>query len=107
MAAPRRVIATIGKIIVVPALLWGVGWFLWWLKARLPIGWDDPNAIGFFVVLTTAFLWGSWWLWWRLPQHYVARLAIQIHDPKARADAEDNLRKTVGQALGGAAVLLF
>jgi hypothetical protein len=33
-------------------------------------------------------------------------LDIQIHDPKARADAEDNFRKTVGQALGGAAVLI-
>ena len=33
-------------------------------------------------------------------------LDIQIHDPKARADTEDNFRKTVGQALGGAAVLI-
>ncbi len=47
-----------------------------------------------------------WWLWWRLPRRQVARLSIQIPDPKARADAEDNFRKTVGQALGGAAVLI-
>ena len=33
-------------------------------------------------------------------------LDIQIHDPKARADTEDNFRKTVGQALGGIAVLI-
>ncbi|MGA8198264.1 MAG: pentapeptide repeat-containing protein [Acetobacteraceae bacterium] len=30
----------------------------------------------------------------------------KIRDPKARADTEDNFRKTVGQALGGAAVLI-
>jgi hypothetical protein len=29
----------------------------------------------------------------------VARLAPQIHDPKARADTEDNFRKIIGQAL--------
>jgi hypothetical protein len=28
------------------------------------------------------------------------------NDPMARADTEDNFRKTVGQALGGAAVLI-
>ena len=47
-----------------------------------------------------------WWLWWRLPKRQVRGLDIQIHDPKARADTEDNFRKTVGQALGGAAVLI-
>ena len=47
-----------------------------------------------------------WWLWWRLPKREVARLALKIRDPKARADIEDNYRKTVGQALGGVAVLL-
>ena len=47
-----------------------------------------------------------WWLWWRLPKREAARLALKIRDAKARADVEDNLRKTVGQALGGVAVLL-
>jgi hypothetical protein len=47
-----------------------------------------------------------WWLWWRLPKQQVAQLALKIRDPKARADVEDNYRKTVGQALGGAAVLV-
>jgi hypothetical protein len=47
-----------------------------------------------------------WWLWWRLPQRQVTRLALKIRDPKARADTEDNFRKTVGQALGGVAVLI-
>jgi uncharacterized iron-regulated membrane protein len=47
-----------------------------------------------------------WWLWWRLPKREVARLALKIRDARARADVEDNYRKTVGQALGGAAFLL-
>ena len=47
-----------------------------------------------------------WWVWWRLPQRQVARLTLKIRDAKARADTEDNFRKTIGQALGGAAVLI-
>ena len=47
-----------------------------------------------------------WWLWWRLPRRQLHKLDAQIHDPKARADTEDNFRKTVGQALGGVAVLI-
>ena len=53
-----------------------------------------------------AVLWAIWWLWWRLPERRVAQLALKIPDPKARADTEDNFRKTVGQALGGAVVLI-
>ena len=34
------------------------------------------------------------------------RLRFAIRDPKARADVEDNFRKTIGQLLGGAAVLI-
>ena len=44
-----------------------------------------------------------WWLWWRLPKQQIR--SITIGDPKARADIEDNFRKTIGQALGGIAVL--
>jgi hypothetical protein len=33
-------------------------------------------------------------------------LTLKISDPKDRADLEDNFRKTVGQALGGAVVLI-
>ena len=33
-------------------------------------------------------------------------LRLEIPDPKARADVEDNFRKTIGQLLGGAAVLI-
>jgi hypothetical protein len=61
-------------------------------------------ASAFAAVIAGLALWALWWLWWRLPQRQVARLTLQIPDPKARADVEDNFRKTVGQALGGAAV---
>jgi hypothetical protein len=63
-------------------------------------------AIVGIAVAALALLFGIWWLWWRLPKWQVDRLALKIRDPKARADVEDNFRKTVGQALGGAAVLI-
>jgi hypothetical protein len=62
------------------------------------------NRITAMVLLFLSF--GIWWLWWRLPKWQVSHLALEIVDPKARADIEDNFRKTVGQALGGAAVLI-
>jgi len=49
---------------------------------------------------------GAWWLWWRLPQREVDRRSGAITDAKTRADVEDNFRKTIGQLLGGAAVLI-
>jgi uncharacterized protein YjbI with pentapeptide repeats len=58
------------------------------------------------VVVGVAALWGVWWLWWRLPKRQVERLSLKIRDPKARADVEDNFRKTIGQLIGGAAVLV-
>jgi hypothetical protein len=63
-------------------------------------------AIAVIAVAALAFLYGIWWLWWRLPKRQTDRLALTIRDPKARADIEDNIRKTVGQALAGAAVLI-
>src|SRR5258707_259508 len=57
--------------------------------------------------LTAALgLYGLWWLWWRLPKRQVDHLALKLRDQKARADVEDNLRKTIGQAFAGAAVLV-
>jgi hypothetical protein len=47
---------------------------------------------------------GTWWLWWRQPKRQMR--SITAADPKARADIEDNFRKTIGQLLGGAAVLI-
>jgi hypothetical protein len=71
----------------------------------------NPELIIAIVVIAVAalallFAFGIWWLWWRLPKRQVDHLALKIRDPKARADVEDNFRKTVGQALGGAAVLI-
>jgi hypothetical protein len=56
--------------------------------------------------LAIAVLLGAWWLWWRLPKRQVDRLRLTIRDPKARADIEDNLRKTIGQLIGGTMVLI-
>src|SRR4051812_33060832 len=53
-----------------------------------------------------AALFGAWWLWWRLPRQQADRLRSTMPDTKALADVEDNFRKTVGQLLGGIAVLL-
>src|SRR3954470_6797382 len=53
-----------------------------------------------------AALFGTWWLWWRLPKRQADRLRPSLPDTKARADVEDNFRKTIGQLLGGAAVLV-
>jgi hypothetical protein len=44
--------------------------------------------------------------WWWVPQWQANRLRLKIRDPKARADLEDNFRKTIGQLIGGAAVLI-
>jgi uncharacterized protein YjbI with pentapeptide repeats len=63
-------------------------------------------TIGLAVLAALLLVIAVWWLWWRLPKREAARLALKIRDPKARADVEDNYRKTVGQALGGIAVLL-
>jgi uncharacterized protein YjbI with pentapeptide repeats len=66
----------------------------------------DPIIIAVGVGLAAAGIFGAWWLWWRLPKRQVDRLRLTIRDPKARADVEDNFRKTIGQLLGGAAVLI-
>src|SRR5262249_5053597 len=47
----------------------------------------------------------AWWLWWQLPKRQADQLKLVVRDAKARADLEDNFRKTIGQLLGGAAVL--
>ena len=57
-----------------------------------------PIAVVVSVIAALAF----WW-WW--PKWQVNRLTLEIRDPKARADVENNFRKTVGQLLGGGAVL--
>jgi hypothetical protein len=97
----RRITGALVAVTATLALLWTVAF--WWLRLSLP--WDGRLAVAIAVPAVT-LVWAIWWLWWRLPRRQVHRLDIQIHDPKARADTEDNFRKTVGQALGGIAVLI-
>jgi uncharacterized protein YjbI with pentapeptide repeats len=44
------------------------------------------------------------WLWWWVPKWQMR--SITAADPKARADIEDNFRKTIGQMIGGTMVLV-
>jgi pentapeptide repeat protein len=68
-----------------------------------PIVWI---TFGLAVLAALLLAIGIWWSWWRLPKREAARLALKIRDAKARADVEDNYRKTIGQALGSVVVLL-
>src|SRR5438045_9724194 len=58
-------------------------------------------AVGLAAVGTLLWFW-----WWRFPKRQVDRLQLTIRDPKARAEIEDNLRKTIGQLIGGTMVLV-
>ena len=56
--------------------------------------------LGLITILVTAamalaFLGVGLWLWWRFPQWQAQSFKAE-EDPKARADIEDNFRKTVG-----------
>jgi hypothetical protein len=73
--------------------------------AVAPPSWYWVGAIPLTVAIALAS-WFAWWLWWRLPKRQVGRLSLKIRDVKARADVEDNFRRTIGQLLGGAAVLV-
>src|SRR5271166_3431199 len=64
----------------------------------------DPIIIAVAVALAAVVLFSAWWLWWRLPKQQADRFPID--DAKARADVEDNFRKTIGQLFGGLVVLL-
>jgi hypothetical protein len=98
--ATAVVVVTVLALLWATRVLWGQGWLR--LSDALPV---IAIAVLALVPLAAAIA-AIWWLWWRLPRRQMHRLDIQIHDPKARADTEDNFRKTVGQALGGAAVLI-
>jgi hypothetical protein len=104
MAKPqisRTASATVVVVVATLALLWAIWWLWLQLSPRL-----DIRTIVAIAIVALVLLAAAWWLWWRLPQRQVARIADQIPAPKDRADVEDNFRKTVGQALGGAAVLI-
>jgi hypothetical protein len=97
----RSIAIAMAVVVSAPALLWAI----WWLWQLLSPQWVSRTIIA-IAIMALVFLAAIWWLWWRLPRRQVARLALKIRDPRARADVEDNFRKTVGQALGGAAVLI-
>jgi hypothetical protein len=75
------------------------------MPAPIAVSWEAAWIAAGLAVLG-ALLLALWWVWWRLPKREADRLSLKIRDAKARADVEDNYRKTVGQALGGAAFLL-
>jgi hypothetical protein len=59
-----------------------------------------------WIAITLLALLSALAAWWWLPRWQVKRLRPEISDPKSRADVEDNFRKSIGQLLGGAAVML-
>ena len=99
----RLVIALASVLVILAAGGAGIGLYVaalaWW--PFLPVWWPrllaGAGAIGAL---------GAWWLWWRLPKRQINRLRLTIRDPKARADVEDNLRKTIGQPFAATAVLI-
>ena len=56
------------------------------------------------VIAGLVALFAACWLWWRLPKRQVDRFPID--DAKARAEVEDNFRKTISEALLAAAALV-
>jgi hypothetical protein len=89
---------SIGTVLIVLAVYaGGIGALAFW---PLLLVWWPGLLAG---VTGVAALSGAWWLWWRLPKWQVDHFGFTIHD---RAAAEDNFRKTIGQLLGGAAVLV-
>jgi hypothetical protein len=101
----RGAIAAVA-VIATFTLLWEVIFWLTVLEDHwAAIALTTTIATG-IAIAAAPLVWAIWWLWWRLPKRQVRSLDIQIEDPKARADAEDNFRKTIGQGMGGAAVLI-
>jgi hypothetical protein len=92
-----RIAVAIVVVVAVLVLPWALAVPRLW--SWLPRQWDSWIIIAIAADAALVLLAA---LWWRLPQRQVARLALKIRHPKARADTEDNFRKTVGQALGGA-----
>jgi uncharacterized protein YjbI with pentapeptide repeats len=97
IAAWVRTVAVIIAAAAVLELLFAI-WRRWGRSASTEL----IIAVG--LALAPLLAYGAWWLWWRLPKRQVDRLALPT--TKESADVEDNFRKTVGQALGGAAVLI-
>jgi len=103
----RFVIALTSVLFISAVFAAGIGLYVAAL-ARWPLllVWWPRLVAGVVAVVAVVVPIGAWWLWWRLPRRQVNRLRLGIRDPKARADLEDNFRKTIGQLLAGAAVLI-
>src|SRR6516162_11808292 len=103
----RFVIALTSVLFISAVFAAGIGLYVAAL-ARWPLllVWWPRLVAGVVAVVAVVVPIGAWWLWWRLPRRQVNRLRLTIRDPKARADVEDNFRKTIGQLLAGAAVLI-
>ena len=63
---------------------------------------DNWIVLAIFVAVIAALVLLIW-LWWQVPKWQMQGRIFKSE--KERADVEDNFRKTVGQAIGGAAVL--
>jgi hypothetical protein len=61
------------------------------------------GLITVLALVAVALLGVGLWLWWWFPRWQMR--SITAADPKARADIEDNFRKTIGQVLTGLLVL--
>src|SRR5947209_5303163 len=95
----RRIIMVVIAIAVVTALLALPVLLPTWMTAvaerfaevipPLSFGMVIVGAIEIALVLLVTI----WWLWWRLPKRQMK--SITAGDPKARADIEDNFRKTI------------
>jgi hypothetical protein len=90
-------------MIVLAASASGIGIYASWLTVKDWWLFFLPWLVAATIPLVAL---GAWWLWWPLPKREAERLRSTLPDTKARADVEDNFRKTAGQAIGGAAVLL-
>ena len=87
----RLVIALISVLVIFAAFAAGIGVYVAALALwPLVLVWWPWLLAGAAAVVAL----GAWWLWWRLPKWQVDRLRLTIRDPKARADVEDNFRKT-------------
>jgi uncharacterized protein YjbI with pentapeptide repeats len=100
-ALRRLVIALVSVVVIFAVFAAGMGLYAAVLAlSPLVVVWWPRLLAGAGAVVAL----GAWWLWWRLPKRQMR--SITAADPKARADIEDNFRKTIGQLLGGAAVLI-
>ena len=98
-ASLRRV--PIAAVIIAAVAVLELLFAIWWRWGRSA---STELIIAVGLALASPLTYGIWWLWWRLPKRQVDRLALPT--TKESADVEDNFRKTVGQVIGGAAVLI-